>query len=173
MQLNYAFYSRRVIASLIIRHISGGNFHSRTSTRQLFVQGDLDVGLATLNHWIMCLKKLVGDLCSYSDTDALQASRFSWYTPMYFSITCNAPYIKRNILFFTLLFIVTGFPSSSSNPAAPPSPDIPSSFSRNSSSNSAIVLRLGLTSASVGVFVSPAGFCWLGMADDVSCDEVA
>ena len=87
-------------------------------------------------------------------------------------ITHKFPHIKRNILFFTLRFIATGLPSSNSNPAAPPSPDIPSSFSRSSSSNSAMVLRLGLTVASFGALVSPAGFCWLEMVD-VSCDEDA
>lgn len=56
--------------------------------------------------------------------------------------------IYRNMLFLTLLFMLTGWPSSSSNPAAPPSPDMDSNFSRSSSSNSACVFFfLGTSSA--------------------------
>lgn len=45
------------------------------------------------------------------------------------------------MLFLTLRFMVFGFPSSYSIPAAPPSPDICSSFSRSSSSAWATDLR--------------------------------
>jgi hypothetical protein len=56
----------------------------------------------------------------------------------------------RNMLFFTLLFIETGWPSSYSIPASPPSPATPCIFSCSSLSSSAWVFFLGLIS-SVGL----------------------
>jgi hypothetical protein len=61
-------------------------------------------------------------------------------------------HITRNIFSFTPRFIAAGLPSSNSNPASPPSPDIPSSLSRSSSSSSAIVFFL------MGSFLSEAAF---------------
>lgn len=64
-------------------------------------------------------------------------------------------YINLNIFCFTPLFIATGLPSSSSNPAAPPSPDISSNLTRSSSSSSAMVFLFGFgASLSTGVFWS-------------------
>ncbi|KAL8746765.1 MAG: hypothetical protein Q9184_007698, partial [Pyrenodesmia sp. 2 TL-2023] len=51
--------------------------------------------------------------------------------------------INRNMLFRTPLFIAVGLPSSSSNPASPPSPDFPSIFMHSSLSSSAMVFFLG------------------------------
>jgi len=53
--------------------------------------------------------------------------------------------IYLNILFFTLLFIATGTPSSYSTPASPPSPECPLIFCLNSSSISATVFFFFLT----------------------------
>jgi hypothetical protein len=62
-------------------------------------------------------------------------------------------HINLNMFSLTPLFIATGFPFSSSIPAAPPSPDIPSSFWRSSSSSWAIVfLRLSCLVASSSWF---------------------
>ena len=73
-------------------------------------------------------------------------------------------HINRNMLLLTLLFIATGCPFSSSRPAAPPSPEMPSSFCRSSSSSSAIVFFFGFgssaaTDASFEAVASEAYIC--------------
>ncbi len=76
------------------------------------------------------------------------------------------PYINLNIFCFTPLFIATGLPSSSSNPAAPPSPDISSNLTRSCSSSSAMVFFFGFDApVSAGVFWSG---CY-GLLSDERC----
>lgn len=66
-----------------------------------------------------------------------------------FALTAlSYPQIYLNMLFFTPLFMETGFPFSSSMPASPPSPAMPSSFWRSSSSNSACVFLFFFRSSS-------------------------
>lgn len=97
-------------------------------------------------------------------------------------IHCGAPtssqprhhQIYRNMLFLTLRFMVFGLPSSYSIPAAPPSPDICSSFSRSSSSAWATDLRFAGWDCGWLLFEcdSESGDCWLLELDLVESSSV-